>query len=838
MRAIYKKEFRGFMTSMLGYVFIAFLLAVCGIYFTAYHLQATYPYFAYTLQSVLFVFLILVPVLTMRVLAEERRQKTDQLLLTSPVSVEGIVLGKYLALVSVYLIALLVLAFYPLILMQFGDISLAESYTALFGFFLLGSSYLAIGLFLSSVTESQVIAAVLTFFALFVSYVMDGIAGFFPDTAAGSFFTLVVLAAIITVLVQYLLNKIVITAVTGVVLEGALIAVYLVKASFYEGLIQTILGAFSVTDHFSEFAGGMLDIQGLLYYLSVTAIFLFLTVQSIQKRRWGTDRGRVKNGSYSMALTAIVVAVCVAVNLIAAELPSKYMQIDITSDQLSVLTDQSESLLSDLDQDVTLYYIVQDGSEDSYVQRLLERYEDASSHITVEQKDPVRYPNFTSQYTSDSVSENSVIVVCGETSRVVSYDDMYSYEMDYSSYSYSTTGFDAEGQITSAIAAVSSENLPKVYTLTGHSESELSTTMSSAVEKENIELESLNLLTEDAVPEDADALLVLSPQTDLSTEETNKLLSYLMTGGKAFFITDYTGTEMPNLTSLLNYYGIEVEDGVVLEGDAQHYVQVPYYLVPTIQSTDVSEAMTGGSAYVLLAAAQGLSTSEDVRDTVTVTEVLTTSDSAYSKTDVANMTTYSKEDGDVDGPFALGMLAAENVTLTDEVLEQAQELLSESSLGTDTLAGALTEIEIESETEPEEETEDATETEVSTEAESASENAAESETDTEAVSETGMDDSTDEQTAETRIAVYTSSALVDDSASQMVSGGNQTLFVNTLSWMCGHEESVSIPVKSMSADYLTVTQASGSFWSILVIGVIPIAFIGYGLFVWLRRRKQ
>ena len=156
MTAIYKKELKGFFTSMVGFVFIAFLLVVNGIYFTAYHLHGMCPVFSYTLQSVVFVFLIVVPILSMRVLAEERRQKTDQLLLTAPVSVEGIVVGKYLALVSVFAVTIAVLAVYPLILTQFGSVSMTESYTALFGFFLMGSCYLAIGLYISSVTESQV----------------------------------------------------------------------------------------------------------------------------------------------------------------------------------------------------------------------------------------------------------------------------------------------------------------------------------------------------------------------------------------------------------------------------------------------------------------------------------------------------------------------------------------------------------------------------------------------------------------------------------------------------------------------------------------------------------
>lgn len=286
MAAIYKKEFRGFMTSMVGYVFIAFLLVVSGIYYTAYHLQGAYPKYSYTLQSVLFVFLIAVPVLSMRVLAEERKQKTDQLLLTSPVSVAGIVMGKYLALVSVYGIAVAVLAVYPLILTQFGAISMAESYTSLFGFLLMGSCYLAIGLYLSSVTESQVIAAVLTFLLLFVCYVIEGIASFFPETSSASFYTMAVLVIAAAGVIYYMVHQTVITMITAVCLEAVLFAVYLTNAAFYEGLIQKILGVLNITDHFTEFCSGIFDISGIVYYLTFIGVFLFLTVQSIQKRRW------------------------------------------------------------------------------------------------------------------------------------------------------------------------------------------------------------------------------------------------------------------------------------------------------------------------------------------------------------------------------------------------------------------------------------------------------------------------------------------------------------------------------------------------------------------------
>lgn len=286
MAAIYKKEVKGFLTSMIGYVFMAFLLVVTGIYFTYYNLSIGWPKFAYVLSCILFVFMIAVPVLTMRVLAEEQKQKTDQLLLTAPVSVTDIVMGKFLALATIYLIPMLIMALYPLILSQFGTIYFAETYTAMFGFFLMGCSFLAIGLFVSSVTESQVIAAVLTFLILFVCYIIDGIASLIPDTAAASFLIILVLIVVAAALIYSLVKNALLTGICFVAGVAAAVIVYVANSTAYEGLIQDILGVFDLSDYFTNFYSGIFDITGVVYYLSVIGIFLYLTVETIQKRRW------------------------------------------------------------------------------------------------------------------------------------------------------------------------------------------------------------------------------------------------------------------------------------------------------------------------------------------------------------------------------------------------------------------------------------------------------------------------------------------------------------------------------------------------------------------------
>lgn len=286
MLAIYKKELKSYLTSMQGYVFMAFIMLVLGIYFTAYNLNYASPDFGTTLNSVTFVFLIITPILTMRILAEEKRNKTDQLLFTSPVPIWKIVFGKYLGMVTIYLIPVVITLFYPLILAKYGTVSYPMTLTAIVGFFFLGCANIAVGLFLSSITESQVIAAVLTFVVLFCSFVMNGIESFFSQTAMASMLAFAVLAVLIAMVVYQMTKDNILTGITGVVLPGAVVIIYIVKSSLYEGAIQKLLDLLAIANHFDNFVGGILDFSGIVYMLSVICIFIFLTVQSIQKRRW------------------------------------------------------------------------------------------------------------------------------------------------------------------------------------------------------------------------------------------------------------------------------------------------------------------------------------------------------------------------------------------------------------------------------------------------------------------------------------------------------------------------------------------------------------------------
>lgn len=286
MIAIYKKELKGYLTSMTGYIFIAIILLLEGIYFTAYAIQSAYPAFEVTLSAITSLFLILVPVLTMKTIAEERKQKTDQMLLTYPVSVSKVIAGKYLALVTVYLIPMAVISFYPLIMTKYGTVSLPMAYTGVFGFVLLGCAQIAIGMFMSSLTENPVVAAVMCFILLFLCYMLSGIETLISDTSMTSLVIYMLMILAVAGIVYYMLQNYLIAGIIGVIGEGVLVITYLVDSTLFESSIHKFLEIFNINAHFENFVSGILDIQGVVYFLSVIVLFVFLSIQTITKRRW------------------------------------------------------------------------------------------------------------------------------------------------------------------------------------------------------------------------------------------------------------------------------------------------------------------------------------------------------------------------------------------------------------------------------------------------------------------------------------------------------------------------------------------------------------------------
>ena len=287
MLAIYKRELKSYFHSMTGCVFIAFLVMFTGIYFMAYNLNAGYPYFSYTLSGSLIVFLVGIPLLTMRSFSEERKTKTDQLLLTAPVSLTKVVLGKYFAMVTVLAVPNVIFCLFPLLIKLPGTAYLLVDYSSIAVFFLLGCVYLAIGMFMSSLTESQIIAFISTFGILLLLYLWDGILSFLPGSALSGMIGILLILTLIVVYIYHMTKNWMLAAGIEAVGIAAALIVYFVKSSLYENLLTKLLGRLALADVFMNISSSnIVDVSGLLLYVSILIIFVFLTIQTIQKRRW------------------------------------------------------------------------------------------------------------------------------------------------------------------------------------------------------------------------------------------------------------------------------------------------------------------------------------------------------------------------------------------------------------------------------------------------------------------------------------------------------------------------------------------------------------------------
>ena len=287
MLAIYKRELKSYFQSMVGPVFVAFLIAFTGIYFMAYNMTAGYPYFSYTLSGSLMVFIVGIPLITMRSFSEERKNKTDQMLLTAPVSLWKVVFGKYFAMMTVIAVPNIIFCIFPLIIKSQGTAYLTVDYLSILVFFLLGCVYAAIGMFLSALTESQIIAFISTFGILLVLYLWDGILSMLPSSSVSGLVGVLILLTVATFYIWRMTDNVILSG--GIELVGLIagIVVYVVKSEVYENLLSNLLGKLAIANVFTGItSNNIVDITGIALYLSLIAVFVFLTVQAIQKRRW------------------------------------------------------------------------------------------------------------------------------------------------------------------------------------------------------------------------------------------------------------------------------------------------------------------------------------------------------------------------------------------------------------------------------------------------------------------------------------------------------------------------------------------------------------------------
>lgn len=366
-------------------------------------------------------------------------------------------------------------------------------------------------------------------------------------------------------------------------------------------------------------------------------------------------------GGYSFLAAVIVLAFLVAVNVIMNALPTTLTKLDATQAKLTTLSEQTKNILKLLDKDVTFNWLCQEGMEDPVVETLLNQYASSSGHIKLQKIDPAVNPGLYEQYT-DEFYDNSVLITSGDRTRYVCYTDIY--VLDYELY-YKTGEeeliFQGEDALTRGIYYLATDDVPRVYYITGHGETGFTDEQKNMFLDDNIDLKQLKLVSDLTIPEDADMLICYKPTADFSTDETQVLKEYMAQGGKLLLVTGFMEKKLENLESVMATYGVTSVNGFVIEGNSNYYSQNPYWLLPEPKSHAITDPVIKSRLNVMIPETRGLAIAETGSVTTVVTNLLTTTDQSYAKTGT-NWTSIEKAEGDINGPFSLGV-AVEDVVM-------------------------------------------------------------------------------------------------------------------------------------------------------------------------------
>lgn len=586
MKAIFKREFNSYFTSMLGYVFLTIFLLLTGIMFYIVNIGYMLASMTGFFSSVIDVAVFFLPLLTMRLFAEDRKLKTDQLLLTAPVTTWEMVLGKFLAAVGVFLAGVAVTLIYPIMLAIWGNLPVAETINCYIGFILLCSVILAIGAFMSSITGSQIVAAISTYGIIIFTMLLGRVSNFVSN----------------------------------------------------EYFVRALLWLSPVT-RFSDFTLGILNLEPVIYYLSLIALFLFFTVQVFERRK--TAKG-------APVLTIAAIVIVILVNIFVSVLGSKVpLKADFTSNGMFALSDRTKEFLKTYDTPTDIYILASEADQDERISSVLSQYEANGKNIKVTNINTAQNPTFGKKYTEngESLMANSVIVDAGNRYRINSMTEMYGLDAQTGKY----TSLNVENKINSALKYVSSDKQLTVYMTTGHNEMEVQGVANKLID-ENYSVKMWNSVTENT-PTDASLLMIIRPTVDFSQAEISKLDEYLLSGGS---VQVYLDVDSNNLTNLYNYirsWGITVNDDIVVETDRSQTVSLGKsglaLFMPVVKSTEFTDSLIENKRTIAyFPYSKSLTQEFETNGQIAVTPILASSDKAYTATAESTEKTDASKEGE------------------------------------------------------------------------------------------------------------------------------------------------------------------------------------------------
>lgn len=598
MEAIIKKELKGYFQSPIGYIFVGVFMALCSMFFISGALAYQTADLSSIFANINIVYLFLVSILTMGLFSLERSRKTDQLLLTAPISVRDIVIGKYLAALSVFGVTLAISLVFPFILNIFGSPSTSEMIGSYVGFILLWSAFIAIGLFISALTESQMIAAVITFGVLLLVYYVDWI-----------------------------------------------------SASIANETIANIVSWFSLMSRYNELQTGILSLENVIYYLSFIFVFLFLTIQVIKRRQYSDTKFRINNA----VITASIIAGTLLVNAIVGTISTKLpLKLDMTEDKIYEFSAQTKQVMEELEEPINVYALYPDSASGELViaiKEYLNQYKEMSNKLSVTYVDPYEDPAFVRKFGTEA-GVGTVIIEQGERFRVLPLEKLYTMNQQ------GTVAIDLERQMTSAIRFVTGiGNSVKAYFIEGHDEYS-SPELKDALTNEGYEVATINLSNTD-IPEDATVLISMAPAVDFTAFERDVMDAYLMNGGKAAFVFTTGTPKMERLYQYLTEWGISPNNDFVYESDSNHAMRSSYGVpvpVPTLMEHAITEKLINSDIPYVAARACSFSINENNLQHTYITPLLQTSKASWGITDLSRTAT-TKAEGDIDGPLTVAAIS-------------------------------------------------------------------------------------------------------------------------------------------------------------------------------------
>lgn len=599
MLAIISKELKSHFTSLFGYFYYGLFFLATGIFFVSNCLNTYSTQFGYYVLSRSFIVIIMViPLCTMKAFAQEKRDRTDLLLATSPLSSMSILMGKWISMVAFILIPVVGSMIYPVVIASCGKMSISFTAGTYIAVILISICLISVGMFISSLLSNTIVAVIITY------------------------------------------------AVYAVILLGRVVET-LVSNEYIYGFVHEI----SLYNKFYDMISGIVRSGDVCYLILITIMFLLLTWFVLESKRV-----RLK---FTILKSVLTIAVGIFLCTISLNYTKVY---DLTAEKLLTLKDVTKETVSGVEKETKIYYIGQKSRANATYKELLNLYDKLSEQVSVGYVDVEENASFRQQYLSDlsTINEASILVVCGENTIYLDSADYVStiQTSQYSSESY----LNIENQITSAIHCVNSEESNKIYEVTGHNEETINKTFVNMLLLNNYTVDTLNLSEnissfQSTIPENCEALIINSPGIDYSDEEIKVLAEYLANGGKLFVTIDPLNENNTKLTEFLKQYGFDVQSGVVIEAEEGRYAyDTPYYIIPKMEDTAFTDSLIDNNMQILTMTSKGITKGGSANGYTNI-DVLTTSAKSYSKIENFDNIT-SKSENDISGPFSVASCAS------------------------------------------------------------------------------------------------------------------------------------------------------------------------------------